>query len=111
MLRDGLEKEVVALLGAVTLECLRLAHFVHAFAHGIENRGRQGQDNVPDAQPDDFWGWVFGGIGAHAFAYFGEEVSRLEFLVVRVDLSHGFYGPQGVEFGYLRVGKLIKIRL
>ena len=52
VLADRLDQEVVALLGAVAVERLALAHLVDRGVHRLDDRGRERLGDVADAEAD-----------------------------------------------------------
>ncbi len=95
--RDGVEQEIVALLGTVAAKGLFVRHLVGGSLDRVDDGRGQGQHHIADAQTDDARCRVRRRIGPHPLANLGEEVASLQFLVVRVDLGHRFDFLSGCE--------------
>jgi len=88
VLADRFDQEVVAVFWAVSVHASLAAHLVRGSAQRLDDRRREGQRDVADAQPDDRRVGVRGAEFANPARNFGEQVASPEFAVVLVDPRH-----------------------
>ena len=88
VLGDGLPQEVVALLGAVTVEALKGAHLGNGLVHGLNDRGGQRAGHVADGQLDDLGLRMGGGVDGDPPGHLGKQVAAGELQEVLIYLCH-----------------------
>ena len=88
-LGDLLAQEGVALLGSVAVEVRARRLVIDGLVHRRDDGRGERLGDVPDSEADDFRLRVLRLVRRHAVGDFGEEIGRLDFRVVWVNLQHG----------------------
>ena len=86
---DRFDEEVIALLWAVAVKRLALAHLVDGLVHRRDDRGRERLGDITDTEPDHFRVGMRGRVRADAPANLRKQIARRKLRVVLVDTCHG----------------------
>ena len=85
VLHDGLEQEVIAPVGRVAPEGLRLSHLVHRLVHGLGDGRHQRQGHISDAQADKVPLRVLPGVGPHPAVDLRKQITARQLQKVVID--------------------------